>query len=195
MQASAHWHSTQALPAGHSESGCSSTAPSQAAAAATAAGGHRALADRAPVDAAEPPDHAHAHVGAARAAVAEPLVDGAVAVVVERVAHLLDRIDPALADERSLAADVATGDALAGVGPAGSADRDAVVDHAGAVGVEADADLRGRPGASVAHEHAADAAVRARGALAGVGRAGRAALGIALVDRSVAVVVEAVAAL
>src|SRR5690606_38906179 len=86
--------------------------------------------------------------------------------------------------------------ALAGVGAAARAPlRVAVVHRSVAVVVEPVAGLGDRANRALAHDHAAAAHLGAAHALAHRAAARAAAAGVALVDRAVAVVVEAVARL
>src|SRR5690606_34072983 len=126
----------------------------------------------------------------------EAVVGDAVAVVVEAVAGLGRGPRAALADEHAAAAKLRAERALAGVDAArGAALRVALVDAAVAVVVLAVARLGGRHRLSDAGERAAGAAERPRRADADVAAAEAAAVGVALVDRAVAVVVGAVAGL
>src|SRR5262249_28787406 len=138
--------------------------------------------------------HARAHV-ARRAGAGHVVVDLPVAVVVEPVADLGGRVDLAAALRRPLDAHDLALLALAGADrPARRAHVDRiVVDEPVAVVVEPVALLVGGRRAAPAHEHAVDARLGARTALAHVRAARLAHADRHVVDHPVAVVVEPVA--
>src|SRR5690606_13371028 len=134
-------------------------------------------------------------VRSARRADGDPVIDHAVAVVVEAVADLHRRSHRAFAGERSAQAPRCAGRALAHVAPAGVAALGvALVDGAVAIVVEAVASLGRGPRLADAGERPVDARERTEPALSSRRRAARRpAARIALVDDRVAVVVERVA--
>jgi hypothetical protein len=118
-----------------------------------AAGGNFAHTEQPSARALLDPGHTRADANAARHTGCEAFVDGAVTVVVERIAHLFGRNDLSFAADRADATHLHTRWTLPNIRAAGRTHAETFVDGAVAVVVEPVADLHRRTGSSVADEY------------------------------------------